>query len=127
MKKQKTISEGRETSTTVKVGKGDRKKELMDLFMNADISKKTIVMPLIDDVVFLESQLTELKKLPFIKVHPTMPDLQKETIAGKQYKALLQQYNNCIKILLTAVSKNGEDGDESPLRAYLKTLQKADF
>lgn len=100
----------------------ERKEELLNVFKNVDESKKTIVIPLIDDVVFIESQLEKLKKLPFIKVHPTNPELQKPTAAGKQYKELLQQYNNCIKILIGTVSK-GEIEEESPLRAYLKRYQ----
>lgn len=97
----------------------DRKTELLNVFKDVDEAKKTIVLPLIDDVVFIEERLKELKKLPFIRVHPTNPSLQKHTDAGKQYKELLQQYNNCVKILLGAVSK-GEEGQDSDLRRYFK-------
>lgn len=99
-----------------------RKEELLKVFENIDEAKKTVVLPLIDDVVFIENQLENLKKLPFIKFHPTNPMLQKQTAAGKQYKELLQQYNNCIKILCSVLNK-GELKEESPLRLYLKRLQ----
>lgn len=97
----------------------DRKEELLKVFDNIDESKKTIVYPLIDDVVFLEQQLEYLKTLPFIKIHPTNPQLQKHTAAAKQYKDLCQAYNNCIKILCSVLHKGEGDGDESPLRAYM--------
>lgn len=99
----------------------NRKEELIKCFTDAEALP--IVTPLIDDVVFIESQLAELKKLPFIRVNPNNPADQKATPAAKQYKELLQQYNNCIKILAGLIRK--EDGyGESPLREYLKRLEK---
>lgn len=102
----------------------DRKQELLKAFENVEASKKTIATPLIDEVVFIEKQLVELKKLPFIKVHPQNPTMQKPTAAAKQYKELLQQYNNSIKVLCSMFHKGKDDNDESPLRMYLRTLEK---
>ena len=73
--------------------------------------------PLIDEVVFLENQLVELKKLPFIRVNPKDNSLQKSTPAAKQYKELLQQYTNIIKILTK--SSDSDSGEESPLRKWM--------
>ena len=95
----------------------NRKQELLKIFEEVE-DTKGIIIPMIDDVVFLEEQLKELRKLPFIKVHPEYPDIQKPTAAAKQYKELLQQYNNCIKILTGIVRKDAPEED-SPLRAYL--------
>ena len=98
-----------------------RKDELLKGFKDSEALP--IVTPLIDDVVFIEGQLKELKQLPFIRVNPNNPADQKATPASKQYKELLQQYNNCIKILAGLINK--EDGSgESPLREYLKRLEK---
>jgi hypothetical protein len=99
-----------------------RKDDLIKIFEDVENSKD-IIMPLIDDVVFLEDQLKELRKLPFIKVHPEYSEIQKSTPAAKQYKELLQQYNNCIKILTGIVRKDGHE-EESPLRAYLNARKK---
>lgn len=99
----------------------DRREELLKILDNVDESKKIIVFPMIDDIIFLENKLEGLRLLPFIKVHPYNSDKQKLTPAAKQYKELLQQYNNCIKILVGAVTK-GELEEDSPLRAYLKRL-----
>ena len=98
-----------------------RKKELLEAIENADQKVKTIVTPMIDDVVYLENELEKLKKLPFLRVHPKDSSKQEATPASKQYKELLQQYNNCVKILLSAVGK--VDGDEdSALREGLQKL-----
>lgn len=99
-----------------------RKEELTKIFENVE-DTKGIIMPLIDDVVFLEEQLRELRKLPFIKVHPDYPDIQKPTAASKQYRELLQQYNNCIKIMTSIIRKDSPE-EESPLRSYLNSLRE---
>jgi hypothetical protein len=78
---------------------------------------------MIDDVVFLEQQLDQLRKLPFMKVNPQNPAQQKPTPAAKQYKELLQQYNNCIKILTGILRKDAPEED-SPLRAFLNARKK---
>ena len=95
-----------------------RKEELLQILAQVD-DAKGIVLPMVDDVVFLEQQLAELRKMPFIKQHPQFPDIQKPTAAAKQYKELLQQYNNCIKILTGILRKDGAE-EESPLRAFLE-------
>lgn len=92
----------------------DRKKELLKT-----IEYDPALMPLIDEVVFLEGRLEELKKLPFIKVHPKDPTKQKATIAQKQYKELLQQYVNIIRVLIRAIGTDESD-EESPLRKWVK-------
>lgn len=100
-----------------------RKDDLLNCFKNVNDDKKTIIINLIDEVVFLESQLFELKKLPMVKTHPKNPVLIKPTPASKLYKEFLQQYNNTIKNLSSMLRKD-EEKEESPLRRYLKELNK---
>lgn len=99
-----------------------RREQLKKIFENVDDSKD-LIEPMIDDVIFLEVKLDELRRLPFIKVHPMYPDIQKPTPAAKQYKELLQQYNNCIKILISIVRKDAPE-EESPLRAFISARKK---
>lgn len=99
--------------------KNTRKEELVSIFAGMD-NVKDIVLPMIDDVVFLEDQLEELRKLPFIRVSKQDPSLQKATPAAKQYKEMLQQYNNCIKILTGILRKDSAE-EESPLREYIRS------
>ena len=94
-----------------------RKKALLDIFKNAE-NMKEVIKPLIEDVVFLEDQLHQLRKLPFIRVSSQDPSFQKATPASKQYKELLQQYNNCVKIL-TGILRKDTPEEESPLRAFI--------
>lgn len=101
----------------------NRKNELLEIFKDME-DVNEIISPLIDDVIFLEEKLKDLKKLPFIRVNPKNPAEQKATAAARQYKEFLQQYNNCIKILCSALCKSAQDEEESPLRAFLKGLEK---
>ena len=98
--------------------KSARKAELLHIFDQIE-DTKGIILPMIDDVVFLEDQLQQLRKLPFLRVNPDDPTKQKPTAAAKQYKELLQQYNNCIKILTGILRKDAPE-EVSPLRAFLE-------
>ena len=97
-----------------------RKQELLALVEGIQ-DTKGIIIPLIDDVVFLEGRLSELRALPFLRINPKNPAEQKPTAASRQYRELMQQYTQCIKILTGIVRKDGQE-EESPLRAYLNSL-----
>jgi len=97
-----------------------RKQELLTLVEGIQ-DTKGIIIPLIDDVVFLEDRLSELRALPFLRINPKNPAEQKPTAASRQYRELMQQYTQCIKILTGIVRKDGQE-EESPLRAYLNSL-----
>lgn len=99
-----------------------RFEELTALCAELDNAAKTTTAPLLSEIVFLEEQLTELKKYPFISVNPKNPAQQKPTPASKQYKEFLQQYNNCIKILLGVLGKV-DNVQTSPLREYLNRMR----
>lgn len=103
-----------------------RKEELQKIFASVGENEKQIVINLIDEVVFLEKNLTELKKQPFIKYHPTNKNLSKQTAAGKMYKEMLQQYNHTIKLLLS-VLKNESGAEDSPLQSFLKKINEKGF
>lgn len=78
---------------------------------------------LIDEFVFIEEQMSELKKLPFIKIHPKDPTRQKSTPAAKLYKELLQQYTNILKVLMR-ITGTDEADEESPLRKWVKSRKE---
>ena len=98
-----------------------RKEKLEKYLKEKAADKFDIINPLIDDVIFLESQLESLKKYTFLKVHPSDPTMQKVTPAGKQYKDLTQTYINLIKVLISVTEKDGGQED-SPLREYMRKL-----
>lgn len=90
-----------------------RKEELLKL-LNNDIT----YIPLVNDMVYLEDQLDELRKLPKIKIHPSDPSKQKTTPAAKLYREYLQQYTNIVRILMKATGADETD-EESPLRKWM--------
>lgn len=91
----------------------DRKEELLSLIEN-----DSTLIPMVDEMIYLESELDCLRELPKIKVHPKDPTKQKPTPAAKLYKEYLQQYVNVVKVLLKA-SGADESEEESPLRKWM--------
>ncbi len=97
-----------------------RREELDEIFRDVDEDEKKLVNHLIGEVVFLEEQMTQLKTLPFISVHPKNPALQKTTSAAKQYKECSQSYMNATRILLNVLRKV----ESSEQDALLKRLEE---
>lgn len=83
----------------------DRRKQLDGIFENIDQAEKALIDSLLDEVVYLEDRMTELKGMPFIAVHPSNPAKQKSTPAAKQYKECSQSYMNAIRILVGILKK----------------------
>lgn len=90
-----------------------RREELLTV-----IGDNKTLLPMIDEIVYLEEQLDMLRKLPKIKVNPKNPEQQKATPAAKMYKEYFQQYINAIKAIEKSVSTN-ESEEESPLRKWV--------
>ena len=94
----------------------ERREELRKL---VPLSIAPTIYPMIDEMVFLESELIKLRGLPMIRVDDDNPERQKATPAAKLYKEFLQQYTNCVKVVAHAVG-NDDAEEESPLRAWCK-------
>lgn len=101
----------------------ERIEKLREIFDNVDEDKRTVIEPLLDDVIFIEKRLAELRKLPMIRVHPNNPARQEVTPAGKQYKEYMQSYLNALKVLQMTLYRAGETG-ESPLLKALKEFDE---
>lgn len=99
-----------------------RKEKLLEVFENINPGQRELITQLIDEVLFLEEQMTELKKLPFIKIKPDNPQIQKTTPAAKLYKECSQSYMNAIRILLSIVKQEGES-DADRLERLLSEFQ----
>ncbi len=93
-----------------------RLEELKAIFKDVDDNMYKVIKPLLPQVVFLEKRLEELRELPHLRIHPTNAERQETTAAGKQYKELLQQYANCIKILQSTLYRQGGEGDDALLK-----------
>ena len=88
----------------------ERRKELEEIFENVSTNERKLVNNLIEEVIFLEERMTELKKLPFLRIHPKNSARQETTAAAKQYKECSQSYMNAIRILVGIIHK--QDGSE---------------
>ena len=97
----------------------ERAQELLELVTKVDEKNKTKAVQLVEEIAFIEENLRELKKHPFIAVNPKNPAQQKSTPAAKLYKELLQQYNNSLKLLFR-LTGDAETDEESPLRKWVK-------
>ena len=79
-----------------------------------------MLIPLIDKMLYLESQLESLERLPMIKIRPDCPEIQKATPAAKLYKEFLQQYTNIVKIV-ARITDDENSKETSPLRAWVES------
>lgn len=83
----------------------NRKNQIYSLFEHIDEDERELISPLLEQVLFLEYRMFELQKLPFIKINPKNPMMQKVTPAAKLYKECMQSYMNAIRILLNTLRK----------------------
>lgn len=82
-----------------------RREDFENLFINVDESERQLVDRLIDEAIYCEEQMTELKKLPQIAKNPKNPALQKITAAARLYKDFAASYRDTIRILLNILRK----------------------
>lgn len=97
-----------------------RKADLLAIVGNLDEEKQLLAIPLVDELLFLEGQLQALKKLPFIKVNPSNPALQKQTEAARQYSKLSAAYLQTVKTISKIIGNTGNEDDGSILSEWLK-------
>ena len=83
-------------------------------------SNSAVLMPLIDKLLYLETQLESLERLPMIKIRPGCPEIQKATPAAKLYKEFLQQYTNIVKVV-ARITDDENSKETSPLRAWVES------
>ena len=91
--------------------------ELHKIFSNVDENISTVVDKLLDEVVFLEERMRELKARPFLRICPTDPTRMKPTAASKLYKECSQSYMNAIRILVGLLKTVDEDAANELLEA----------
>lgn len=101
----------------------ERAQELLKIIEAEDPKNRSKAVQLVEEIAFIEEQLKELKKMPFIAANPKNPQQQKSTPAAKLYKELLQQYNNSIKIIIR-LTGDAEGAEESPLRKWVKSREE---
>ena len=116
---QKKGKKGEKSAKTDRIEKkrhAERVAELRSLFKDVDESERILVSKLIVQVVDLEERMEELKKKPFITVHPRNPMLMRSTPAAKLYKETSAGYMNAIRILLSVLRQSGEEEQSELLK-----------
>ena len=103
----------------------DRAEELKSLLDLVEDEQKIVIRQLIDELIFIEEKMKEVRKLPFIRFNPDKPEQQKATIASKQYKELSQSYMNGIRILSSTIRRESEGSDTDPVQEFLDQMAKS--
>ena len=97
--------------------------KLQAIFQKVDPDKQKLVEKLIHEAAFLANQNDHLRSFieqtGMIKTHPTQPNLQKPTEAGKQYLRNLQAYSVVIKTLSAFLTKNAIE-EEDAFNSFLE-------
>ncbi len=96
-----------------------RAEELRSILEKIEDDQKIVVRRLVDELIFIEERMDEVKKLPFIRFNPEKPEQQKPTVASKQYKELSQSYMNGIRILSSLLRKE-EGVEDDPVEKFLR-------
>ena len=106
----------------------DRKAELQKLCTGMSEHVKTLVMPMMDELVYIEEQLALMREVPIVKVEVSKKDPTRKRVVISPtfpvYRALCQQQRNAIRAILKSVDETGVGG--SPLRDYLNRLKEQD-
>ena len=93
-----------------------RRKELDNIFKDVDKDEKQLIKKLLDDVVYLEEQMTELKKTSLIIYHPKDKTKYKISPTAKLYKECSQSYMNAIRILVNILRKTESSAQDELLK-----------
>lgn len=104
-----------------------RKQDLEKIVYKEGSDNNIKAAQLIEEIIFLEEQMQELRALPFIKVNAKNPMQQKATPAAKMYKETLQQYNNSLRLLFRLTGDMDGSEEESPLRRWVKGREDAEI
>lgn len=99
-----------------------RREQLNEIFKNVDEPQKQLIDPLLDELVRLEDEIAELRKLPQLRVHPNNPSIQKLTPAARLLKMELQSYMNAVRIL-SGILRKIESTTQDELLEALKQFE----
>lgn len=99
-----------------------RREQLNEIFKNVDEAQKQLIDPLLDELVRLEDEIAELRKLPQLRVHPNNPSIQKLTPAARLLKMELQSYMNAVRIL-SGILRKIESTTQDELLEALKQFE----
>jgi hypothetical protein len=114
------------TSRPVQEAEAARRKELMGCFSGLEVNLVPLVETLVEQMVYLEGELGRLRSLPMLIINKDDPTQQRRTEAGALYTRLVTSYTGVVTHLTRLQRKVVTEvtEGESPLRAYLKELER---
>lgn len=100
-----------------------RRQELFDCLDGIGEKERKVAERLVDEIVFQEGLLYELRNESMVKRHPKNPALMKPSPAYKMYRETAQLYVLNVKALMSIANKN-KTKEKSPLAKYLELFEK---
>lgn len=94
----------------------NRRDEFAEIFAGVNEQERRLVDRLIDEVVFLEARMDEVRGLPFVSVNPKNKSQQRTTAAAKVYKECTQSYMNAIRILAGILRKEDTSAEDTLMK-----------
>lgn len=88
------------------------KEELQAFFKNVDEDKRQFAFDTIDEYIFFEKKIEELKKYPLIEVSKKNPAMQRVTAAGKlikDYSQVIDAKRGTLLRILNGVENSAAD------------------
>lgn len=79
---------------------------------------------LLDRLEALEENMAAVEREPHYKSHPQNPNLKKLTVEGRLYREYSASYRDTVIKLYKVLCVDLEVEEDSPLRAFIKGLQK---
>lgn len=89
-----------------------RIEKLKEAFSSVPEDIRIMAEKLIEDAVFWEKQIEELRKYPQYVVHPNNPSLVKPSKISRQLERAQVQYTQIVKSLVTIYSRSGGADEE---------------
>lgn len=96
-----------------------RRSELEKILFQKNEEQRVVAEKLLDEVIFLEEQMEELKQI-FDRKSKNDISGKRKLAAWKQYKEALQQYNSSLWNLQRLTGNQEGFEEDSPLRKWAK-------
>ena len=104
------------------IDNNERKATLLKTIKTLKEENQPYMSSLLDEFLFLESELGNLKKYPMFEVKQGDDFKQRTTPAGKRYLEVLQQYHNISKTIFSQFNKI-DFIEDSPMKDFYELLK----
>lgn len=94
----------------------ERRAYFDDILRNVDEKERALVDGLLDEIVYYEEQMQQLREQPFIIYHPKLPGVTKVSPSARLYKDFRNSYMNAIRIILNVLRKVESDAQDDLLK-----------